>query len=111
MGKVMGRSTSRVDPARSGLGRSRRELVWVNATLALLILVSTFAVIHATHSCRGMYARLQELESSQWYLQEDYGRLLLEHSTWASHYRVEKVAMEDLGMQAPGLAQHKVLPR
>ena len=58
-----------------------------------------------------MYARLQELESSQWYLQEDYGRLLLEHSTWASHYRVEKVAAEELGMQPPALAQLKVVPR
>ncbi len=58
-----------------------------------------------------MYAQLQELESSQWYLQEDYGRLLLEQSTWASHYRVEKVAADELGMQAPGLAQLKVVPR
>ena len=92
-------------------GTSGRELVWLNAGLLLLILCSTFAVIHSTHDCRAMYARLQELESSQWYLQEDYGRLLLEHSTWASHYRVEKVAAEELGMQPPALAQLKVVPR
>ena len=92
-------------------GKSGRELLWLNAGLLLLILFSTFAVIHSTHACRAMYARLQELESSQWYLQEDYGRLLLEHSTWASHYRVEKVAAEELGMQPPGLAQLKVVPR
>ena len=92
-------------------GKSGRELVWLNAGLLLLILCSTFAVIHSTHACRAMYARLQELESSQWYLQEDYGRLLLEHSTWASHYRVEKVAAEELGMQPPALAQLKVVPR
>ncbi len=83
----------------------------MSAVVTLLILFSTFAVIHTTHACRALYARLQELESSQWYLQEDYGRLLLEHSTWASHYRVEKVAEEELGMQAPGLAQLKVVPR
>ena len=95
-----------MDKASSG-----SELIWLNAGLVALILVSTFAVIHTTHACRAMYASLQELESAQWYLQEDYGRLLLEHSTWASHYRVEKVAAEELGMQAPGLAQLKVLPR
>jgi cell division protein FtsL len=88
-----------------------RELFWLNTGVLALVLVSAFAVIHATHACRERYARLQELESSQWYLQEDYGRLLLEHSTWASHYRVEKVAGEELGMQPPGLAQHKVLSR
>ena len=92
-------------------GKSGRELLWLNAGLLLLVLLSTFAVIHSTHACRAMYASLQELESSQWYLQEDYGRLLLEHSTWASHYRVEKVAAEELGMQPPGLAQLKVVPR
>jgi len=95
-----------VDTAKAG-----RELLWLNAGLLLLILCSAFAVIHSTHDCRAMYARLQELESSQWYLQEDYGRLLLEHSTWASHYRVEKVAAEELGMQPPALTQLKVVPR
>ena len=102
----MGATAARIDSARPG-----RQLVWMNAVLVLLILASTFAVIHTTHNCRAMYARLQDLESSQWYLQEDYGRLLLEHSTWASHHRVDKVAQEKLGMQAPGLARHKVVPR
>ncbi len=95
----------------AGVARSARQLAWVNLVLMLLVLASTFAVIHTTHACRAMYARLQVLESSQWYLQEDYGRLLLEHSTWASHYRVEKVALEELGMQAPSMDHLKVLPR
>ncbi|MGL4564394.1 MAG: cell division protein FtsL [Halioglobus sp.] len=88
-----------------------RQLVWLNIGLVLLILASTFAVIHTTHACRALYAQLQEVESVQWYLQEDYGRLMLEHSTWASHYRVEKVAEEELGMQAPGLAQLRMISR
>ena len=92
-------------------GHPGRHLAWVNLVLLVLVIISTFAVIHTTHDCRAMYARLQVLESSQWYLQEDYGRLLLEHSTWASHYRVEKVALEELGMQAPAMTQLKVLPR
>lgn len=86
-----------------------RHLLWLNAATALLILVSAFAVVHATHACRALYTSLQELESAQWYLQEDYGRLLLEHSTWASHHRVEKVATEELGMQPPELAQLRVV--
>lgn len=101
---VTGAST--VDPGNSG-----SQQLWLSAALLVLILASTFAVIHTTHTCRALYAKLQEIESSQWYLQEDYGRLLLEHSTWASHYRVEKVAGEELGMQAPSLAQLKVVPR
>jgi cell division protein FtsL len=86
-----------------------RQLVTLNAALLVLILVSAFAAIHSTHACRALYTELQILESSQWYLQEDYGRLLLEQSTWASHYRVERVARGDLGMTAPDLAQFKVV--
>jgi len=93
-----------------GKGQVVKELVWFNGGLLTLFLLSTFAVIHSTHACRALYAQLQVLESSQWYLQEDYGRLLLEQSTWASHYRVEKVARGDLDMQAPDLALFKVVP-
>lgn len=92
-------------------GHGPAELLWFNAGLLALILLSTFVVIHSTHACRALYAQLQVLESSQWYLHEDYGRLLLEQSTWASHRRVEKVAHADLGMQAPELAQLKVVPQ
>jgi cell division protein FtsL len=89
--------------------RAGRELLTFNAVLLLLVLVSAFATIYSTHACRALYTQLQVLESSQWYLQEDYGRLLLEQSTWASHYRVEKVARSDLGMGAPNLARYKVI--
>jgi cell division protein FtsL len=89
--------------------RPVREPVTFNAVLLVLVLISAFATIHSTHACRALYTELQVLESAQWYLQEDYGRLLLEQSTWASHYRVEKVARSDLGMGAPNLAQYKVI--
>jgi cell division protein FtsL len=91
--------------------RSGRQLLTVNAVLLVLTLISAFATIYSTHACRGLYTQLQILESSQWYLQEDYGRLLLEQSTWASHYRVEKVARADLGMAEPNFERFKVVPQ
>jgi cell division protein FtsL len=87
------------------------ELVACNAVLVMLVVLSAFAIVHSTHACRALYAKLQVLESSQWYLQEDYGRLLLEQSTWASHYRVEKVARGELGMVAPDLNHFKLVPQ
>ena len=88
-----------------------RPLLWLNVGVLALVLTSAFAVIHSTHSCRELYTRLQILESRQWHLQEDYGRLLLEESTWASHRRVEKVAREELGMAEPDLASYRVVRR
>ena len=90
-------------------GRSARELAWLNGLALVLVLLSSFAVIHSTHACRELYARLQALESSQWYLQEDYGRLLLEQSTWASHHRVETVARKELAMDSPDLTRFRVI--
>lgn len=98
----------------SVVGRTQavdHSLVWMNLAALLLVLLSAFAVIHSTHACRDLYTQLQVLESRQWHLQEDYGRLVLEESAWASHYRVEKVARGDLGMAEPDLARYKVIPR
>ena len=86
-----------------------RGLLLANAAVLALILLSAFAVIHATHSCRAFYAELQKLESRQWHLKEDYGRLLLEQSTWASHHRVETVAREALQMAPPQLSDFRVV--
>jgi cell division protein FtsL len=86
-----------------------KRLAWANAVALTLILLSSFAIVYSTHACRQLYASLQVLETAQWDLQENYGRLLLEQSTWASHHRVEKVARGELGMNAPDLASYKVL--
>ena len=107
----MARKTNRKSssgPVSQGAGR-HRELALASTVTGFLILLSTFAVIHSTHACRTLYAQLQVLESAQWYLQEDYGRLLLEQSTWASHYRVEKVARADLDMRSPDLARYELV--
>lgn len=95
----------------SGRRLSGGKLLAANTLVLALILASAFATIHSTHACRNLYTQLQVLESSQWYLQEDYGRLLLEQSTQASHYRVETIARSELGMAAPDLARFKVVTR
>ena len=87
---------------------SRRQLLGC-AALVAAVLASSFGVISSTHECRQLYAQLQVLEASQWYLQEDYSRLLIQESTLASHYRVEKVAGAELGMQSPAIEQVRVV--
>ena len=100
------RTTSAVvAPARS---ISLQSLALFGALLAL-VLASAFGVIHSSHDCRRLYAVLLELEADKWDLQEDYGRGLLEQSTWASNYRVERVATRELNMQAPELEGLKVV--
>ena len=85
------------------------RLVWMNALALSLVVVCAFSVIQASHACRQLYAQLQILEAERWYMEEDYGRLLLEQSTWASHHRVETVAAAELGMAPPAIADMKVV--
>lgn len=107
-GRVQGKTMVTARPTQEG-SVWRRPLLWANLSLAGAVLLSAFAVIHSTHACRDLYTRLQELEARQWHLQEDYGRLLLEESTWASHYRVERVARAELQMVEPDLGRYRVV--
>jgi len=91
---------------KTGQGRT---LLAADGALLLLILLSAFLVIHSTHQCRVLYAQLQGLEFSQWTLQEDYGRLLLEQSTFGSHRLVEEEAGRELNMATPDLARIRVV--
>ena len=100
---------SAVNAAQAVRGDDNRQLHWLNGGALILILVSAFAVILSTHQCREYYAKMQVLEASEWYLQEEFGRLLLEQSTWASHYRVEQVARRELGMRPPAAASQRVV--
>ncbi len=74
-----------------------------------MVVVSALAVVQSTHECRQLYAQLQVLELRRWQLEEEYGRLLLEQSTWAAHHRVERVATDELGMSPPGLDELRVI--
>ena len=73
----------------------------VSRVLALSVVASALSIIDTSHQCRQYYSRLQLLESEQWEMQEQWGRLLLEQSTWASHHRVERLARKQLGMRLP----------
>ncbi|MEP5764450.1 MAG: cell division protein FtsL [Halieaceae bacterium] len=87
------------------------DLGWplLNLVLVAAVLASTVSIIKTSHRCRQMYAQLQALESGQWDMQEQWGRLLLEQSTWAAHHRVERLARKELGMRLPEAAELQVV--
>jgi cell division protein FtsL len=86
------------------------RLLWTGCAL-LLVVLSAFAIIGSTHQSRGSYAQLQELEAQRWYLEEEYSRLLLEQSTWASHNRIESAAGDSLRLVVPGHDRPRLVAR
>jgi len=73
------------------------------------VLITAVAIISTSHLTRGQYARLQKLENQRDSLQTEWGRLLLEESTWSSPARIEALASKRLGMRVPSVDEVKVI--
>lgn len=73
----------------------------VEILLVLAVLFSALAVSWSVHRARTLTATLQQLQAEHDRLQTEWGQLLLEHSTWGSYARVERVAREKLDMKLP----------
>jgi cell division protein FtsL len=86
-----------------------RGWVVLNLGLVLALLATSVSVVETSHLCRQNYARLQQLQTSQWNMQEQWGKLLLEQSTWAGHHRVEQLARRELDMRPPTASERLVV--
>jgi cell division protein FtsL len=69
--------------------------------LAGSVMTSAIMVVVSQHEARRLFVQLQELESARDDLNEEWGRLQLEQSTWATDDRIERLARVDLGMREP----------
>jgi cell division protein FtsL len=69
--------------------------------MVFAVLASAIAVIYIKHSGRSEFVELQKLEQTRDQLNEEWGRLLLEESTWAGPGRVEHQARVRLKMIVP----------
>lgn len=83
------------------MGRARRTEYLLAGLLALLVLGSAVGVVFARHEARRLFIELQQLTAERDRLNIDWGRLQIEHSTWASPGRVEQIARERLRMREP----------
>lgn len=85
---------------------ARRQVELLLAgVLAVVVLLSAVSVVYARHDARQLFIELQQLTAERDRLNIDWGRLQIEHSTWASPGRVEQLAREKLGMREPDPAK------
>ncbi len=77
----------------------------VVALLGLALFLSAIALIDARHQNRVLFEQLQALTQQRDQLNMDWGRLLLEQSTWSTHAYIEQSATQKLGMTTPSSAQ------
>ncbi|MDA8328273.1 MAG: cell division protein FtsL [Betaproteobacteria bacterium] len=77
--------------------------------LLMTVVLCALSLIKSQHQARRAFISLQQAQSQQIQLDEEWGRLQLEQSTWAMHARVGKIASEQLQMQLPDARQMRVV--
>lgn len=69
--------------------------------LGTAVFFSAVKVVIARHDTRKLFVEKQNLEKDRDNLNEEWGRLQLEQSTWATDARIESVSKTELHMIEP----------
>lgn len=72
-----------------------------NVVMALALVVCALAVVQAQHRSRTYFVELERLKKEARVLDEQWGQLQLEQSTWANLARVDTLARTRLGLVEP----------
>ena len=73
----------------------------LNVVLALALVACALALIQSQHRSRTYFVELERLKKEAHVLDEQWGKLQLEQSTWANLARVDTLARSRLGLIAP----------
>lgn len=81
--------------------------------LTVLLIAALFAtavqVVTARHQARRIFVEIQELQAARDDLNEEWGRLQLEQSTWSTTDRIEQMARTTLRMAEPAASAVRLL--
>ena len=82
----------------------------INLLVLVALIACALALVTSQHQARKLYVELQKEQDRAKALEVEWGQLQLEASTWATHARVEKMAVRTLGMRVPPAARVQVVP-
>jgi cell division protein FtsL len=85
-------------------------MVRFNLLLLAVLAACALALVTSQHQSRKLYVELQKEQEAAKQLEVERGQLQLEQSTWATHARVEKIAVNALGMKVPPASRVQVVP-
>ena len=81
----------------------------LNFILLAALTACALALVTSQHQARKLYVELQKEQDLAKQLEVEWGQLQLEQSTWATHARVEKLAVQALGMRVPAASRIQVI--
>jgi cell division protein FtsL len=68
---------------------------------AIVCVISAIALVYTKHESRKLFVELEQLTTERDQLDIEWGQLQIEQSTWATHARIERVAVEELALTRP----------
>ncbi len=68
---------------------------------AVVCVISAIALVYTKHESRSLFVELEQLTTERDELNIEWGQLQIEQSTWATHARIEQVALEELALKRP----------
>ncbi|MBA1261296.1 cell division protein FtsL [Stutzerimonas stutzeri] len=93
----------------SRLGRAMPGGSMTMLVLFVAVLVSAILVAYSAHWNRQLLNELYGELSARDKAQAEWGRLILEQSTWTAHSRIEALATEQLKMHVPEAADVRLV--
>lgn len=99
-------TATRVLPHQQFASRQQGRKLVAKHVMQIFILLTAafltaFAVVYVKDLHRRMFIQYQGLQDQQNQLYVDWGKLLLEQSTWSTQARVQKIADDRLKMEVP----------
>ncbi|HEC06737.1 MAG TPA: cell division protein FtsL [Thiolapillus brandeum] len=79
----------------------KRSQLWMLLVLAVVVLGSAIAVVHAKYRSRVLFGELKALDAQVDEVAIEWERLLIEHGTWGTPAHIEASARKKLKMRMP----------
>jgi len=78
-----------------------RQPILLLVILAVVCVISAIGLVFIKHESRKLFVELEQLTTERDELNIEWGQLQIEQSTWATHARIERVALEELALVRP----------
>ena len=88
-----------------------RQPVFLALVFAVVCAASAMALIYTKHDARKLFVELEQLTAERDRLNIEWGQLQIEQSTWATHARIEQIALEELSLIRPESTDIYVIER
>ena len=81
----------------------------LNLILFFALIFSSLGLVKSQHKARNLYIELERSNQATKLIEQEYGQLQLEQSTWAMHSRIEQIAAQQMQMQVPDAKRVQVV--